>query len=64
MLQSSLRGHGIHISKYATRHWAVWVDQELVAVTVYKKGAVRVAELLQNLPTERLQLRPDSQSTN
>ncbi len=39
----------IIIAKYAARHWAVWIGAELVAVTVYKKGAVRVAELLQGL---------------
>jgi len=40
----------ILVTKYASRHWAVWMDQELVAVTVYKKGAARVADLLRNSP--------------
>ncbi len=31
---------------YATRYWAVYVDGELLAVTVYRKGAQAVAELL------------------
>ncbi|MDD5198202.1 MAG: hypothetical protein PHC88_00235 [Terrimicrobiaceae bacterium] len=37
------------VTKYASRHWAVWLQGELVAVTVYRKGAQRVAELLQTL---------------
>ena len=28
-----------------TRHWAVWLDGELLAVTVYKKGAEAVMRL-------------------
>jgi hypothetical protein len=44
----------IIITKYGIRHWAVWLGSELVAVTVYKKGAARVAELLQR-PQNALQ---------
>jgi len=37
----------IHISHYnRTRYWAVYLDGELLAVTVYKKGAVAVAQAL------------------
>jgi hypothetical protein len=40
--------HGeVIVTKYASRHWAVWIGEELIAVTVYRKGARRVAELLQ-----------------
>ena len=31
---------------YATRYWAVYVDGELLAVTVYRKGAMAVADML------------------
>ena len=34
----------IHISRYrTTRYWAVWRGAELIAVTVYRKGAQSVA---------------------
>jgi hypothetical protein len=37
----------IHISHYnRTRYWAVYLDGELLAVTVYKKGAVAIAQAL------------------
>ena len=37
----------IRIEKYrGTRHWAVWVNDELLAVTVYKKGALAIRETL------------------
>lgn len=53
----------ILVTKYASRHWAVWMDQELVAVMVYKKGAVRVADLLRNFP-QGSQPRLDRESSN
>lgn len=33
------------IQKY-NRYWAVYKDTELIVVTVYKKGAQRIVELL------------------
>jgi len=33
---------------YRTRHWAVYVDGELLAVVVYRKGAMAIAELILN----------------
>lgn len=39
----------VTVTKYASRHWAVWIGKELIAVTVYRKGARRVAELFQDL---------------
>jgi hypothetical protein len=37
----------IQIEKYReTRFWAVWIDQELLAVVCYKKGALAIKELL------------------
>jgi hypothetical protein len=34
----------IRISRY-NRYWAVWRGEELIAVTVYRKGAMAVAAL-------------------
>ena len=31
---------------YATRYWSVWVNGELLAVTLYRKGALAVARAL------------------
>lgn len=33
----------IEIKRYGTRNWAVYVGGKLLAVTVYKKGALAVA---------------------
>jgi hypothetical protein len=42
---------GTKVSKYAYRNWAVWLiledgTEDLIAVTVYKKGALRVKGLI------------------
>lgn len=40
----------IHISRYRhTRYWAVWRGAELVAVTVYRKGAESMAAELRKI---------------
>ena len=31
---------------YATRYWAVYVDGELLAVVLYRKGAVAIADMI------------------
>ena len=36
------------ISRYGRRHWAVYLNNELVAVTVYKKGAVAVRNIIES----------------
>jgi hypothetical protein len=41
----------IEITRYGNRNWAVWLDGELLAVTVYKKGATAVAHALIRLTT-------------
>ena len=42
--------HSITISRYHnTRNWAVYFNGELLAVTVYKKGAHAVAQKLHGL---------------
>jgi len=40
----------IEIRKYRhTRHWAVYVDGELLAVVVYRKGAEAIADMLRKM---------------
>jgi hypothetical protein len=46
------RIHRIEITRYGSRNWAVWLDGELLAVTVYKKGARAVAHALIRLTTQ------------
>ena len=37
----------ISIEKYRGRpYWSIWLGEELLAVTVYKKGAVAIKDLL------------------
>ena len=42
----------IEVKRYKTRYWAVWKSDELIAVTLYKKGAEKVAWLLSNSPNK------------
>ena len=40
----------IEVRKYRhTRYWAVYVDGELLAVVVYRKGARAVADMLMKM---------------
>ena len=41
----------VEITRYGNRNWAVWLDGELLAVTVYKKGATAVAHALISIST-------------
>jgi hypothetical protein len=41
----------IEITRDGNRNWAVWLDRELLAVTVYKKGAQAVAHALMRIST-------------
>ncbi len=41
----------LSITKYGDRYWAVWLDGQLLAVTVYKKGAKAVASTITSLTT-------------
>jgi hypothetical protein len=41
----------LSITKYGDRYWAVWLDGNLLAVTVYKKGATAVASAITSLTT-------------
>jgi len=47
---------------YPTRYWAVYVDRELLAVVLYRKGAEAVADRLMDLahpPPWRLRVRDE-----
>ena len=40
----------ISVNRYGeTRYWAVWVNGELLAVTVYKKGALAIQDKLSSM---------------
>lgn len=42
--------HGLEVKPYpGSRFFAIYEDGELLAVTVYKKGAVRLAERIREL---------------
>ena len=43
--------HVVSITRYGSRHWAVWLDGELLAVTLYLKGARAVASAITKLST-------------
>ncbi len=40
----------VAVCRYGSRYWAVHQGTELIAVTLYKKGALRVAQLLAVTP--------------
>ena len=43
----------LHVERYKrTRYWAIWDGQELVALTVYRRGAVEVLRRLQERAAE------------
>ena len=40
----------ISVNRYGgTRYWAVWINGELLAVTVYKKGALAIQDKLSSM---------------
>ena len=39
----------LSITKYGHRYWAVWLDGELLAVTLYKKGARAITAAITTL---------------
>ena len=41
----------ISITRYGSRNWAVWLDGELLAVTLYLKGAKAIACAITRLST-------------
>jgi choline-glycine betaine transporter len=38
----------VTVTRYGARHWAVYYNGQLLAVTVYKKGALAVQEALES----------------
>ena len=49
---------------YATRYWSVWVNGELLAVTLYRKGAEAVARAITNpIPQSYVTTLQDSTNT-
>ena len=44
---TKVRAGVIRVEKYGSTHyWAIWLGEELLAVTVYKKGAMAIKVLL------------------
>ena len=41
----------LSITRYGSRYWAVWLDGQLLAVTLYKKGATAIASTITSLTT-------------
>ena len=39
------------ITRYGSRYWAVWLDGQLLAVTLYKKGAQSVTAAITQFST-------------
>ena len=52
------------IKKYRDTYWAIYDDNELICVTVYKKGAVGVAEKLKAIIGEGLVIEIDNSHCN
>ena len=38
----------LRVERYGDRNWAIYLDDDLLAVTVYKKGVLAVAMVLLN----------------
>jgi hypothetical protein len=49
----------VTMAKYGRRYWAVWDGEDLVAVTVYKKGAKEVRRRLMR----GIRRRPQTEAT-
>ncbi|MEI7912935.1 MAG: hypothetical protein WCK77_25210 [Verrucomicrobiota bacterium] len=39
----------VHVTRYGSRNWAVWIDGDLLAVTVYRKGARAIQATINDL---------------
>jgi hypothetical protein len=51
--QREAQTNDIRVNRYGeTRYWGVWVDGELLVVTVYKKGAMAVRDRLLGVVTD------------
>jgi hypothetical protein len=50
LLRREVQINHISVNRYGeTRYWAVWINGELLAVTVYKKGAVAIRDKLSSM---------------
>jgi hypothetical protein len=46
-VSSQAKPRQVRVEKYRrTRYWAVWIDGSLLAVTVYRKGALAIQQVL------------------
>jgi hypothetical protein len=43
----------VEVTRYGGRFWAVWREGNLVAVTVYRKGARAVADLIESFQCQQ-----------
>lgn len=43
----------VHVTRYGSRNWAVWIDGELLAVTVYRKGARAIQTTINDLTNDK-----------
>jgi hypothetical protein len=41
------------VVRYGSRHWTIYLNGQLLAVTVYKKGALAIQEALGSATSER-----------
>jgi len=57
-----LNKHQITVTKYGYRYWAVYIGEELLAVTVYKKGAMAIKDYF-NFFADNLNNRTDPTKT-
>jgi len=39
----------VRVARYGSRNWAVYIGEELLCVTLYKRGAASVARKLEEL---------------
>lgn len=52
VLNSKMNGQHISITRYQkTRYWAIWNEVDLLAVTVYRKGAEAILNFITNTNT-------------
>jgi len=46
-VEKAVHGPEIRVCRYRqTRYWSVWISDRLLAVTVYKKGALAIRDAL------------------
>lgn len=54
----------LHITRYnKTRNWAIWANEELLAVTVYRKGAQAVLDYIHTLTQDTINTMSKTKTT-